>query len=254
MSQSDILTHFYGFEESARALFEQTSGTFNYFLITSEHLSSRLTELSQVRKLARILASAGNEVEIHMYFREQASLLESTWLEALKGGRISVSLQGFARQNRQPARFNYEVISDLWAGVFGAENFFAHLYFPNPTFSIVDDFRNRVLGEAFVGDIETKDKRENVRLSAPKANLLRVSNMLLQSLRNRRLQERYRRRVLRGITDFPLQLGAPARLDIETRKSIHLAYKQSNAVFFSKFRPGGIADFEGIFPEWAGLR
>ena len=98
------------------------------FVITSEHLHSRVRTKSEIEALYKFLKSNFDEVEIVCYFRNQFDVVVSLYSTALKADS-SVSLNTFVKQAKpKNYYYNYAQVADLWSSVFGRESCDFRLY------------------------------------------------------------------------------------------------------------------------------
>ena len=100
----------------------------NTFVITSEHLHSRLTKHEEVEALNIFLKKYFNQIEVVCYFRSQFDLAVSRYSTSLKA-HLSASLDAVIDNiNPDNHYYNYAKVADLWSGVFGKENCIFRLY------------------------------------------------------------------------------------------------------------------------------
>lgn len=96
--------------------------THNIFVITSEHLHSRLRKQEEIEQLYTYLVSVFDEVEVVCYFRDQFDVAVSLYSTALKVNS-SASVESFVDQAKpENYYYNYLQIADNWAEVFGKSN------------------------------------------------------------------------------------------------------------------------------------
>ena len=113
------------------------------FVITSEHLHSRIRSKEEVEALHDFLVSNFDEVEVVCYFRNQFDVVVSLYSTALKASS-SVLLDSFLKSAKpENYYYNYAKIADLWSTTFGRECCNFRLYQRN-TF-IEEDIRKDFL-------------------------------------------------------------------------------------------------------------
>ncbi|TXS91334.1 hypothetical protein FV139_16515 [Parahaliea maris] len=101
---------------------QETGETIGTFLISSEHLHSRLQSASEVRAVADFVLPRFSSVEIRCYLRRQDELALSRFSEALRAGYAPPALlpKGQRPLSTQPAPyFDYAALLDRWALAFG---------------------------------------------------------------------------------------------------------------------------------------
>ena len=92
------------------------------FVITSEHLHSRLKNKEDIKHLHSFLVSAFDEVEVVCYFREQFDIAVSLYSTGLKH-KQDRDLESFIKSiGPKSYYFNYTEIADSWSDVFGRNN------------------------------------------------------------------------------------------------------------------------------------
>lgn len=106
-------------------------------LMSSEHFSSRLCTLDEIRSLKEILDDLGYQSKVMIYFRRQDDLIPSEFSTSIKVGNV-VSLD----PQKHNFWYNYHTVCENWSQVFGKENLicraFQKIDFHNG--SLIDDF------------------------------------------------------------------------------------------------------------------
>ena len=121
-SDAEKTLFFKGFIERLKSEIQTAKKTHNYFVITSEHFSSRVRKKDEIEQLYIFLSSMFDEVEVVCYFRDQFDLAVSLYSNNLKGEGIA-SVESFVdRAKPENYYFNYLQIADNWAGTFGKTN------------------------------------------------------------------------------------------------------------------------------------
>jgi len=92
------------------------------FVISSEHLSSRLRSSGQLRRLKGFLSTHFDDIQVVVYLRNQASMAESAWSTHLRSGgaeplRIKPGAPGV-----KGTYFNHKKLLKLWMRTFGKKN------------------------------------------------------------------------------------------------------------------------------------
>ena len=118
-SDAEKRLYFEGFIEGFKSEIQTAKKTHNYFVITSEHLHSRVRKKDEIEQLYKFLSSMFDEVEVVCYFRDQFDVSVSLYSTALKVSS-SASVESFVDQAKpENYYYNYLQIADVWAGVFG---------------------------------------------------------------------------------------------------------------------------------------
>ncbi len=94
-------------------------------ILSNEHLSSRLRNAEEVRRLAAIIRPLADCVKIVVYLRPQTELFLSSYSTSIKSGR-TIALE--PPKHRDDPRYNYELTLSLWAKIFGDENIIVRVY------------------------------------------------------------------------------------------------------------------------------
>ncbi|MFG5126537.1 hypothetical protein [Campylobacter lari] len=98
----------------------------NNIVISSEHLSSRLQNIKEIKRLRKILYILGfNNIKIIVYLREVGSMSLSSYSTELKAGKVEVAVS-------LPKYFenlgNYKKILSNWISIFGKENIIVRIF------------------------------------------------------------------------------------------------------------------------------
>lgn len=96
--------------------------------LSNEHLSSRLTSVKEVSRLAAIIRPLAESVKVVVYLRRQPELFLSSYSTSVKAGHIKE--MEFPRVGRRLRydRYDYEKLLSLWAEVFGEANVIVRIY------------------------------------------------------------------------------------------------------------------------------
>ena len=90
------------------------------WIISSEHMHSRLTRVTQVQHLAAFLRPYFSEIIIHIHLRPQLDLARSVATTLSRaGGRVTAD--SFNKVAEEVPYFNYHTLVGRWAQVFGAK-------------------------------------------------------------------------------------------------------------------------------------
>lgn len=114
--------YFKGFSERLANEILAAKETHKYFIITSEHLHSRVTKKAEIERLYKFLKSVFDELEVVCYFRDQFDLAVSLYSTALKVNSFASVEEFVGQAGPENYYYNYLEIADNWAGVFGKNN------------------------------------------------------------------------------------------------------------------------------------
>jgi hypothetical protein len=90
------------------------------WIISSEHLHSRLVDVAQVQRLAAFLRPHFSEIIIHIHLRPQIDLARSVAsTHSRRGGRVSAD--HFSKVTPDNPYYNYHKLVARWGQVFGME-------------------------------------------------------------------------------------------------------------------------------------
>ena len=90
-------------------------------ILSTEHLHSRLKTVEQVQRLKDLLDPMFDGIDVHLHLRPQIDVavsLAST--QSRVGG--AVRREFFDRPKPTQVYYNYNILTDMWENVFGAEN------------------------------------------------------------------------------------------------------------------------------------
>lgn len=121
-SDAEKRQYFKGFSERLTNEILTAKETHNYFIITSEHLHSRIRNKEEIEQLYIFLISVFDEIEVVCYFRDQFDLAVSLYSTALKIDSLASVEQFIENASPEDYYYNYLQIADNWAGVFGNSN------------------------------------------------------------------------------------------------------------------------------------
>jgi hypothetical protein len=128
-------------------------------------------ELAQVRAFQAALGE--RPVRVLVYLRRQDALIASTYAQQVKMGARMKTFDGYARDSLYNARFDFALLLDRWASVFGKEALdIAVVSEETAGARLYDDFLGRVgLGAAV--DLARPPKRLNESPSAAEVEIVR---------------------------------------------------------------------------------
>ncbi len=112
-------------------------------VLSNEHLSSRLHRIEEINRLAEIVREITDDMKIIVYLRPQHELAASAYSTSVKSG--STEELELPIDDKQPY-FNYALMLDPWASVFGEGNISVRIYnrLQMPTGDVVKDFLSAI--------------------------------------------------------------------------------------------------------------
>jgi hypothetical protein len=152
---------FEGFLEDFSREIKEASSSHDLFVITSEHLHSRVTRVEDVRAVADFLNRRFEDVKVVCYFRHQLDMSVSRYSTTLKGSSSSRLEDYLKTVSPDNYYYNFLAIADNWSEAFGREKCVFRLYD----------------GELFGGDI----RKDFLRQVAPYLDVERLDFELRSS-------------------------------------------------------------------------
>jgi len=149
-------------------------------IFSGEHCSSRLLTHREISRLKDLLDQAGHDIKVIIYLRRQDQYLLSTYSTWVKSGATGkLELPSARRAN---ARYDFAVLLDRWAEVFGTSNLLVRPYNKDCLVSgeLLQDFAHCVglkIGRQFVMPSE-----KNESLDAEVLEYLRNLNSYLPGI------------------------------------------------------------------------
>ena len=208
------------------------------FILSSEHLSSRLTRKEEIERLKETFGD--REVRIICYIRRQDDLALSAYSTEVKaGGRRSLNMQAVVPRN---PFFDFYRKLDMWASVFGDDRMSVRLYDRSilKGADIRDDFLS------LIGIPETdqfiRGSDSNISLDARQLLWLRRLNRFLPQHAEcpamvYHLVNRFRNKVL--VSALPKGIPLSALLDTDQRARIMQRFRSGNTRIEQRFLETG---------------
>ncbi|MBF7048009.1 hypothetical protein IY804_07995, partial [Campylobacter volucris] len=107
---------------------EIKKNNFGNVVISSEHLSSRLQDVKEIKRCRKILHILGfREIKIIVYLREQSNMAPSSYSTELKAGKND----DLKLPNEFEYLGEYKQMLNKWINVFGKENMIVRLFDTN---------------------------------------------------------------------------------------------------------------------------
>lgn len=102
----------------AELLLAASESTYSKWVVSSEHMQSRLTSVEEVMRLKSLISKSFSEVEVLLYIRKPINAAASLWSTLIKGGN-SISEFPLPNNWRIQKNCNYREIIERWQEVFG---------------------------------------------------------------------------------------------------------------------------------------
>lgn len=210
------------------------------FLITSEHLHSRVTTLRDIRKIQKFLSAHFEKIQILCYFRNQADMALSSYSTELKFTSTAHLSDFLKKVTPENYYYNFLSIADNWSDVFGRKNCLFRLY-DRESF-VEGDIRKDFTDAVFPGvDLEQFDfsiGRPNKSLSALQAKIFRLINEheSYWNLENGGVNSR-NLRLKRDIGGVPSLMKG--KLKSNDMALISKLFEKSNKTFLNKYLKNG---------------
>jgi hypothetical protein len=220
----------------------------SWYLISSEHLSSRVTTIEQIGRLSRFLSLQFERVLIIVAVRDQATLMESAWSTAVRSGSPVQLGQTPDEGHLSNSYFNLKILLSSWVKVFGRRRIVVvnYAHSAGRPRGILGDFARVIdtLTKLGLPKEGLEKPRLNQRLGYREASTLRLFNELTGGLYAseggiNRASELKRRAYDR------MQIADAASPSIRVdRTAWREAFRESNAWVERKFKNVG-----SIFPD-----
>jgi hypothetical protein len=101
------------------------------FVVSSEHLQSRLFSVAEVSNLARFLRPLFGKIDVICYLRRQDQMAVSRYSQALRAGHVlgaPVPRADRIFQGHLPPYFDYKSLLDRWSTAFGQSSVHPSIY------------------------------------------------------------------------------------------------------------------------------
>lgn len=218
-----------GLEERKKEIQEQlkiasTRTSSSTWIITSEHLSTRLTSIESVLRLRKILDKSFSSTKVIVYLREPLSAYLASLSTSIKSGSCSCRLpnpgEGYADRIA-----NHKGLLQRWIEAFGRENLAVRLYEGShlENGDLLDDFCKTARIETS-SDFK-RPTRQNQSLSHAAMKALCLLNQELFSTpdeEGKAILQSLSRRIQHSLSDLPLLAppqGSQAQWDTFYRES-----------------------------------
>ncbi|MBU2937404.1 MULTISPECIES: hypothetical protein [Pacificibacter] len=206
------------------------------FLISSEHLHSRLTSYEQINELQEFLAPLFQSIQVFGYFREQASLLKSNYSTWVEGGGGTMSLTEFSQEaTLGNPYYDYSTLAKMWTSAFGSGAFCARLYKRSALHKgdVRQDFAIEALGIRDFSDLTFIETEANRSLGSIGIIIARGLNLLLPQFWLGGRRNRFRDGIMRlAILSGLARIG---RLEFLQATEVQDRFEQTNLLFSKNF-------------------
>ncbi len=172
---------FEGFLERLSAQIREAAKEHDIFLISSEHLHSRLQNPDDIRTLRAFLDENFEASKVICYFRDQADMAISLYSTALRGPFFASLDESLERARPEHYYFNFARIASNWSAAFGRENCIFRI-FDRAQFASGDiriDFIRNVDDRVDTSSLDFSVASANMRLSRLLAAAYRKINEII---------------------------------------------------------------------------
>lgn len=213
------------------------------FLISSEHLHSRLRTSHELQALKAFLAPLFDGIEIHAYFRSQESLVQSIYSTWLEGGGGTKTLEQFAQDAVEGnPYYDYMALSEMWTQAFGAAAYHPKLYRRSDLFDgdVRKDLLRHALGISDFSAFDFRSIESNRSMGSVGISIARTLNTVLPRSWPLGPKDKLRKAIMRAFV-----LSGIARLGAQTfadAAQIKARFERSNEAFTKAYfgRSGNI--------------
>ena len=206
------------------------------FLITSEHLHSRLDAQPTVDELHHLLESLFSSITVVTYVRNQADAVLSSYSTALRGGGETRSLAEAASAiGPEDHPFDHLQSAERWSSAFGRSALQFRIYdhcVDSPT-GVIGDFAEHVLQLAA---LPMEPRSLNKSLSPDRAAAYRQINARFPRWPKESPSGQVNRRLRRMLSDMPVK--AERVLTMANAPQFLGRFEERNQLFFDKYGDG----------------
>lgn len=153
------------FKNDLKSEIENIGNDIHTVIISSEHFHSRLVREKEVTRLSHLLSEFFNKIEIVLYLRRQDLMANSLYSTACRVGFSDKNIfpEKISEQNRY---YNFELLIEKWAKIFGAENINAQIFEKEKLIDndLLSDFFARIGLGKYIMQIE-RPKNQNESIS-----------------------------------------------------------------------------------------
>ena len=155
---------FDGFLGRFSAEINQAAKNHDVFVITSEHLHSRIRKRKDIREIKGFTDQNFDDIKVVCYFRDQFDMGVSIYSTMLKGPSSVVAVESFLKEtNPTNYYYNFLEIADNWSAVFGKNNCIYKIYDRNR-------FIDRDIRKDFLQEVSSKINMRKLDFSLSSAN------------------------------------------------------------------------------------
>ncbi len=211
---------------------------YHTFLITSEHLHSRLDSQELVKELHKFLDPLFESINVVGYVRNQADLILSSYSTALRASETSFLSEVVEQVSPDEHYYNHLLSADLWSNVFGrsAVTFQVYDHCVNLPGGVVTDFAKHILKLPELSDQLAPSKRLNSGLSPFQAAAFRQINSLFPRWPVGSPSGNWNRKLKQLVTDLPVTTNCTLR--IADPQQVLRRFESENQLFFEKYGDG----------------
>ncbi|MCR9134536.1 MAG: hypothetical protein NXI27_00965 [Alphaproteobacteria bacterium] len=217
---------------------KQAENDAHTFLITSEHLHSRLDRQDLLDELGEFMFSLFESIEVVGYVRNQAELAVSAYSTALRVNETRSLADYIKNIGPETYTFNHHASASLWSNTFGNSSvrfrvFDNCLKMAN---GVVTDFAENVLELSELPAITSSTNQLNSRLTPLQAAAFRKINALYPRWPNDSVQALLNRKMKKKILKEPSDAGR--KLQLSNPTDFLDKFKHVNELFFERFGDG----------------
>mgnify|MGYP006430976677 CR=1 FL=1 len=219
------------FDRELEAAFEQKC---KYFIISNEHLQSRLTSENMVRRVQDFVGHSFQSIQVIVHFRPQIDTALSRASTASKSGG-KVNYQWFQNIDPNNHFYNYLKLINYWESVFGSENVQVLPFKQKPCItSFLIDFLD--INTKNLTDIKRANEAIDVRTMA-----------LINAINIPRFDSNKKPNKNRTIFIDKLPNKEKLAIGLKLAKSVQKKFNEVNAELASRRKD---IEFEDLQPDW----
>ncbi len=214
----------------------------NIFVISSEHLSSRLTQQDEIERLCSFLKKLSNDITVIIYLRRQDKFFESLYSTAIKKGHVADF--HFPNKGREREDFHYWHLLKKWEKSFGSENIKIRIFDKKKLINndVVDDFIQTINIPIQQG--QNKNKEENISFGIKKLAFLKLFNQHVPEIIDKKINP-YRGDI-EHILDSIIINDEPLQMEYAEKVRFLERFRIGNANVCKKYFPKNRKLFDDI--------
>jgi hypothetical protein len=252
-SEEDKRLHFADFPDRLRAEVSQAGLTHRSFVISSEHLQSRLRTKDQILRVRALLKECFDEVVVICYFRDQFEMAVSLYSTAMRG-EFTTDIESFLDIARpEEYYFNFLALADNWSDVFGVENCNFRIFDPEHFVDgdLRSDFLSIVASDICLPELDSKRASSNSSLHLLQAAAYKVVNERIPYWKSGMPGVNPKNGAAKDMIDVISSLKV-GKISSRRAEEIRGRFKEVNTAFFEKYFastssfPASQTQFDGV--------